>query len=474
MMFNYPTVETFKPDLRTPKSIIIQRGLAIRLLRIFIFMLLDVTSVILAWKLASFNTNLEAVLEMHYQFMLLIIAIEVSIIATTGLYKLRAYRCNYVGLFTAVCLAEIILLFVAALYEPNNSILRSTLLLFWLFSLAFICVSRFLVDALVTFIHCKGIINYPVFLITDSKDQKENIRFIERENRYSIQGIGDSSILEKSHLEDTFEYLHQQGIVEAFVSWNVIKDNLSVCWHFQTAGITLHIIPSQKEVIPQNSVVSLIGQVPCPTISAPVIAGSDFLLKRLFDISSSLVLLLLLSPVFLLIAIVIKLDSPGPIFFRQDRIGLHNQSFKIWKFRTMVINAEKLIVTLEAQNETKDGILFKVKDDPRITRVGKFLRRYSIDELPQLFNIILGQMSLVGPRPHALRDVEKFKPSHFIRQEVLPGITGLWQVSGRSDIDNFEDVVKLDISYIENWSIWLDLQILLKTIKVVLQKKGAY
>ncbi|WP_392407317.1 sugar transferase [Chlorogloeopsis fritschii PCC 9212] len=163
-----------------------------------------------------------------------------------------------------------------------------------------------------------------------------------------------------------------------------------------------------------------------------------------------------------------------PIFFRQERIGLHGRKFKIWKFRTMVANAEKLQASLEAKNEIKDGVLFKMKDDPRVTQIGKFLRLYSLDELPQLFNVFLGEMSLVGPRPLPRRDVEKFTSHHFVRQEVLPGITGLWQVSGRSNIDNFEDAVKLDITYIENWSLWLNLTILLKTVKVVVQKTGAY
>jgi lipopolysaccharide/colanic/teichoic acid biosynthesis glycosyltransferase len=171
---------------------------------------------------------------------------------------------------------------------------------------------------------------------------------------------------------------------------------------------------------------------------------------------------------------MIKLDSPGSIFFRQKRVGLHGQEFKIWKFRTMVANAEKIQASLEEKNEIKDGIIFKMKDDPRITKLGKFLRLYSLDELPQLFNVLVGQMSLVGPRPLPIRDVQKFKTKHFIRQEVLPGITGLWQVSGRSNIENFEDAVKLDMDYIENWSIWLDLRILLQTVRVVLQKTGAY
>ncbi len=140
----------------------------------------------------------------------------------------------------------------------------------------------------------------------------------------------------------------------------------------------------------------------------------------------------------------------------------------------MVPNADRLQKELEVKNETKDGVLFKIKDDPRITRVGKVLRAYSLDELPQLFNVVMGEMSLVGPRPLPLRDVEKFSQHHHIRQEVLPGITGLWQISGRSDIVDFEEAYQLDLTYINRWSILLDLQILVKTVGVVLRKSGAY
>jgi len=140
----------------------------------------------------------------------------------------------------------------------------------------------------------------------------------------------------------------------------------------------------------------------------------------------------------------------------------------------MVTDAEKVLASIEDKNEMKDGVFFKMKNDPRVTKVGRFLRKYSLDELPQLFNVLTGDMSLIGPRPLPMRDVEKFQTKHFIRQEVLPGITGLWQVSGRSDIDNFEDVMKLDMSYIENWSILLDLIIFVKTFKAILQKSGAY
>jgi len=207
--------------------------------------------------------------------------------------------------------------------------------------------------------------------------------------------------------------------------------------------------------------------------SSPIIGG-DYWMKRGFDLVAGSIILLLLSPILLGIALSIKLDSPGPILYKQTRLGLKGSHFQVWKFRTMVTNAEKLQQQLEAQNEMQGGVMFKMKDDPRVTRMGKFLRRYSLDELPQIFNVLRGEMSLVGPRPFPLRDVAGFAPHHFLRQEVLPGITGLWQVSGRSDVVDFDDVFRLDLTYIQNWSVALDFQILFQTIKVVIAKEGAY
>ncbi|NES44195.1 sugar transferase, partial [Moorena sp. SIO2C4] len=219
---------------------------------------------------------------------------------------------------------------------------------------------------------------------------------------------------------------------------------------------------------------SSIASVPTIRFSPPLITGIDFWAKRCFDFVLSVLVMIVLLPLFVSISVLVKLDSPGPIFYKQERVGLHNKRFKAWKFRSMFVDADQRLKDLEARNEMKDGVLFKIKDDPRITKVGKFIRRYSLDELPQLFNVLFGEMSLVGPRPLPIRDVNKFSEQHFIRHAVLPGITGLWQVSGRSDITSFEEVVRLDTFYMENWSLWLDLKILVKTAIVLLQKKGAY
>jgi len=199
--------------------------------------------------------------------------------------------------------------------------------------------------------------------------------------------------------------------------------------------------------------------------------------KRLLDFLGAGLGVLFLSPLLLAIALFIRLDSEGPIFFRQHRIGRNGKAFVIWKFRTMEVNAEEKLKELEQHNESEGGVLFKMKEDPRVTRVGKFLRRTSLDELPQLFNVLQGSMSLVGPRPLQLRDyylaIKDYNDDMSQRATMLPGVTGLWQVSGRSEV-TFNDMLQMDLFYQENWSFWLDLSILWQTVLVVLLRKGAY
>lgn len=203
----------------------------------------------------------------------------------------------------------------------------------------------------------------------------------------------------------------------------------------------------------------------------------QFTSKRIIDFLCAGLGVLFLSPLMFVIAVLIRLDSNGPIFFRQQRIGRGEKAFVIWKFRTMEVNAETRLKDLEKHNESAGGVLFKMREDPRVTRVGKFLRRTSLDELPQLFNVLQGSMSLVGPRPLQLRDyylaVQLHRDTFLQRTALLPGVTGLWQVSGRSEV-TFDDMLQLDLFYKENWSIWLDLRILWRTIVVVLARRGAY
>lgn len=193
--------------------------------------------------------------------------------------------------------------------------------------------------------------------------------------------------------------------------------------------------------------------------------------KRWMDIVGAIVGLGLTALVLLPIAIAIQLDSPGPIFYRQTRVGLKGHTFQIWKFRSMVVDAEKIKHLV--QNQAK-GQIFKNENDPRITKVGQFLRRTSLDELPQFWNVLMGDMSLVGTRPPTLDEVKKYESHHWERLNVKPGITGEWQVNGRSTVKNFEDIVRMDLNYQHKWSVTYDLSLIVKTIGVVLNKSGAW
>jgi lipopolysaccharide/colanic/teichoic acid biosynthesis glycosyltransferase len=196
-------------------------------------------------------------------------------------------------------------------------------------------------------------------------------------------------------------------------------------------------------------------------------------MKRTFDITVSFLFLLLLSPLFLLIGVAVWIEDGGCVFFAQTRVGQYGRHFKMFKVRSMCLDAEQRLKELMAKNQHREGITFKIKDDPRITRVGKWLRKYSFDELPQLYNVLIGDMSLVGPRPPVPREVAKYSLIDRRRLAARPGITCLWQISGRSEID-FSGQVKLDVDYIESQSLWFDLRIIARTIPAVLSGKGAY
>jgi len=237
-------------------------------------------------------------------------------------------------------------------------------------------------------------------------------------------------------------------------------------------GVRVRVAPSTMEIL-MDRIEFVPGQtLPLFELKPPVFEGLDFVVKRSFDIAGSALLVFALSPVLTLIALAVKASSRGPVLYRSMRPGIGGKPFACLKFRTMSHGAEHLQDDLERRNE-KGGALFKIRDDPRVTPVGAFLRRWSLDELPQLFNVLRGEMSLVGPRPLPQRDYDRLEDWHRKRNLVLPGMTGLWQVSGRSELD-FDDLVRLDFLYLERWSVFLDLSILLKTGPAVLRARGAW
>jgi exopolysaccharide biosynthesis polyprenyl glycosylphosphotransferase len=246
---------------------------------------------------------------------------------------------------------------------------------------------------------------------------------------------------------------------------------ISVVDEARVNGIEVRVVPDLYDGLAWNAPVEFIGQFPTIPLHQREFPRGAFLIKRVLDVFLSSLALLVLSPVILLIALLIRMGSPGPVFYRAARIGRKGRTFTCLKFRTMVANADEMKEDLAHKNE-RDGILFKMSNDPRITKVGARLRKYSLDELPQFINVLRGDMSLVGPRPPLASEVQKYDLAHLRRLDVLPGITGLWQVEARQD-PSFDSYISLDTAYVENWNLLLDLRILARTVGVVLAGTGS-
>jgi exopolysaccharide biosynthesis polyprenyl glycosylphosphotransferase len=244
-------------------------------------------------------------------------------------------------------------------------------------------------------------------------------------------------------------------------------------WTAAVQGADFLVAPMLSDVAASRVAVRPTNGVPLVCVQAPTLSRMSRLPKELLDRVLAAVLLVLLAPLLLLIALVVRMDSSGPALFRQSRVGRYGDHFTMLKFRTMRRDAEQLRAELTHLNQNSDGLLFKVKQDPRITRVGSALRQYSLDELPQLINVLTGHMSLVGPRPPLPEEVEEYTPEVKRRLLVKPGLTGLWQVSGRSDLP-WDEAVRLDLGYVDNWSVSLDLLILMRTGSAVVRGTGAY
>lgn len=276
------------------------------------------------------------------------------------------------------------------------------------------------------------------------------------------------------HLEDLPRITASARVQEVIITDPDFKRDqaielVDVC-HRQ--GVTVHMAPSTMQVLLDRAQFVPGQSVPLFTLRPPVFEGLDYVVKRIVDLALSILGLIVLAPLLLVVAVAIKLGSPGPVIYRSKRPGIAGRPFCCLKFRTMHKDADQLQIELESLNE-KSGALFKIKRDPRLTPIGLVLRRFSLDELPQLVNVVRGEMSMVGPRPLPIRDFERLEEWHKKRYLVLPGITGLWQVSGRSELD-FDDMVRLDFLYLERWSVLLDLLILIKTIPAVLSRRGAF
>ncbi len=291
--------------------------------------------------------------------------------------------------------------------------------------------------------------------------------FVARSPVALMEGLRDFSSLEQ--LERHFDSIDEVLITDADFPQEEAVELVDRC---HQSGVRVRVAPSTMEIL-MDRVEFVPGQaLPLFELKPPVFEGVDFAIKRAFDLVVAALLVLVLAPLMVGAAAAIRLSSRGPVLYRSMRPGIGGRPFACLKFRTMVEGAEHLQDDLELHNEV-GGAIFKIKDDPRVTPVGRFLRRWSLDELPQLFNVLRGEMSLVGPRPLPQRDYNRLEDWHRKRYLVLPGLTGLWQVSGRSELD-FDELVRLDFLYLERWSVFLDMTIILKTIPAVFRARGAW
>lgn len=273
---------------------------------------------------------------------------------------------------------------------------------------------------------------------------------------------------------DIDEYMKRQAIDEALLS---LPDSSreyisSLLKTLQRMGIVAHVTANSLGLSEEAKQVGELGNYRVLTYGTRIFTPSELFIKRMMDICGALAGLLLTGILSVFVVPAICMESPGPAIFKQIRVGKNGRKFAIYKFRSMYMDAEERKRELMEKNEM-NGLMFKIKDDPRITRTGRFIRKTSIDEFPQFFNVLKGDMSLVGTRPPTVDEFEQYEEHHKRRLSLKPGITGMWQVSGRSDIQDFEDVVRMDLEYIDNWSVWLDIKILFQTVFVVFSHKGA-
>lgn len=469
-------------DIRTMKLSMPWRSV-FAMIRLILLVAIDTTMLYGSWTIAD-QIGIETSGSHITSKILPLIAITIGTLAASGFYGTDDKLNQFDKLFKALTLAQVVILIAAFFYNPGQWwVSRLVFIIAWLLNFVFIGLARLLFD-LLNVHFCK---HFPIFkqaivLIGYPADIEKVQKLLGRSQQFRIDSTVDLSISYlNTRLDQIIPQLRARRISEVFIcSQQTIDNQIVFFWNLKAAGIHIRMVPTDLQFQQRSAETKMIEEVPSVRLKSLPIFGINFWLKRLFDMIASAILLIILSPLLAVIAITIKKTSPGSIFYKQDRVGLKGQRFKVWKFRTMVVNADELQKELEAQNEVKGGVLFKIKADPRITKVGKFLRKYSLDEIPQLINVLQGKMSLVGPRPLAIRDYElsieageQLTHDRLLRYEVLPGITGLWQVRGRASIDS-EEIFYWDMVYILQWSLVLDLKILLETVKVVLLREGSY
>ena len=429
--------------------------------------------------------------EQYYVFYSVVfIVLSIIVFALYNLYdRDKIYRgSGYYSRIIKVVLINIVLIMLAGYIFDVFTFSRLWLLMLAGFSLVLIIAGRYLIE----FITQKLINRLGAVPRTVIIGIGENAKRIEDSlKKYSLEGdlilghVDSRERIEKyknysssfkliGYLEEIRELIKSQSIQRVIITSTEFKyfETLEILEKLKGLDITVLIFPGFFEFSMRRLSVREIGGVPLMQVSNIGFFGINLFLKNLIDYLLGSIIFLAFIPIYLFVALLIKLDTRGPVFYRQKRMTKDCKVFYMYKFRTMYVDADKRLKELMQYNEA-DGPIFKMKRDPRITRVGKFLRRFSIDELPQIINVMRGELSLVGPRPPIPEEVEQYNEWELKRMNVKQGITGLWQISGRSDL-SFEEMARLDLYYIQNWTIEMDLKIILRTIPAIIFGKGAY
>ncbi|MCD6577923.1 sugar transferase [bacterium] len=454
--------------------------------------LFDILISILSYYLSYFVRH-GSILTVHSEYFteyldlfLYVFVIQIVSYSLTGMYRHRRpffsldeLKYTFNGVFLAFILTTF-LIFASKGYLYS----RAVVILWFVFIFILISFNHFFISRLESNYYIKGKYLKNVAIVGTNKAAHEIRRKLEKYPTHGMRFIGfiytgkrtrksSKSIL--GNLKEMTTIIRKNNISEIIIADQKLDEMVKfgiVKSGFKN-NIKVLIVSNIFELMMGNLSITEIYGIPTITLAKSPIHGVNIFIKRLMDITLSFLILLLGFPIFLLIALAILIDSKGSVFFKQIRVTKHGKIFRCMKFRSMVANAEDLKENLSHLDEKPDDPIFKIKNDPRITKVGKILRKYSLDELPQFINVLRGDMSLVGPRPPIPKEVEEYTQKQLERLKVKQGISGLWQVSGRSEL-SFQEMVNLDIFYIEHWTLWLDIKIILKTIPAILTTKGAY
>lgn len=414
-----------------------------------------------------------------------------SFLATEGLYDLDrlSWGMGELGSVSRALSLGVVGFIVFTYVLKLAGLSRAWLLLVWAFSVALVLAGRVIVRAVIMRRRVRGDFAKPTLVVGSNAEGAAIIRVLSANPTSGLVPAGCLSSSQSERLSLDFcspeipclgsarelrdvigvHRIDTVVIASSAFDHDVLARMLA---ELRDQDVDVHVSSGLFEILTRRVLVREVGGVPLITVKGLSLSRRNLLTKRVFDIVVALLIVLVGMPIWLTIVAIIKATSPGPVFYGQERIGKGGRPFKMLKFRSMVANADQLLAELRAANEAS-GPLFKMKDDPRVTKIGHWMRGHSIDEFPQLLNVLMGEMSLVGPRPPLPREVNEYTEHHWRRLEVVPGMTGLWQVSGRSAL-TFDEMVRLDLFYIENWSVGLDTSLLFRTIPAVVFARGAY